>query len=231
MTALMWAASEGNVEITRALLDAGADPNAANAQQLTPLIYAFEALPSANPRPPPPPGFPGQPGRPVPKQVPVFKRKTGHIAVIKMLIVAGAKATVYNRFGETCLHLAARKAQNELIDMVLVAGVDINAKSTGYEETALHVAAKEGHSETVKVLVDSGADIEARSRYGWTPLVWASACGNIPTVRSLLELGASPRVKTYASQGVDETTPLKEGRKSGSPQEISKMLVRAGAIE
>lgn len=231
MTALMWASSEGHVDIARALLDAGADANAANAQHLTALLYAFDNLPSTNPRPAPPAGFPGEPGRPAPPQVPIVKRRTGHIAVIKMLLVAGADARVTNRFGDTCVHLAARKGQKELIEVVLAAGVDVNARNRGYEETAMHVAAKEGHWEVVRALVENRGDIDARNRYGWTPLVWAAACGNVRTVETLLELGADPKVKTDKAQGVDETTPLKEGRKSPDAEEISRMLVRAGAIQ
>lgn len=231
MTALMWASSEGHVEIAGALLDAGADANAANAQQLTAMLYAFEGLPSANPRPAPPPGFPGNPKRRAPPQIPITKRVTGHAAIIKMLLGAGADPRVRNSFGETCVHLAARKGQAGWVEIVIAAGVDVNSKSIGYEETAMHVAAKEGHSDVVRVLVENGGNTEARNRYGWTPLVWAAACGNVQTVETLLELGANPNVKTSRAERVNETTPLKEGRKSSKPQEVSKMLVRAGAIE
>lgn len=232
MTALMWAASEGDVPIASALLSAGAEPNARNRQNLTALLYAFENLPSANPRPAPPPGFPGskRPGPPPPQRK-IEPRVTGHASVAKLLLVAGADPKVTNAFGETLLHLAARKAQMSWVDVLVTAGVDVNAKSVGYLETAMHIAAKEGHADFLRELKTFGAVVDAKNRYGWSPLVWAAACANVDAVKALLELAADPNLTTFSGEGVEATTPLREARKSGRPEEVSKLLIRAGAIE
>lgn len=231
MTALMWAAAEGHVAIARELLSAGASPNARNAAGVTPLVYAFENLPNDNPRPPPPPGFPGEPNRPTPPQMPVRRRVTGHAAVAKLLLASGADPKVRSTYGETLLHLAARKAQLAWVELCAGVGIGLDEASAGYLETAMHVAAKEGHEQVVRHLCEAGATVDARSRFGWTPLIWASACGNVAVVKALLEFGADPNAKSYAGEGVKETTALKEARRCSRPVEMSKLLVRAGAVE
>lgn len=235
MTALMWAASEGNVAITRTLLSAGANPNMRTTQGLTALIYAFESLPSTNPRPAPPPGFPGRgdsaPVVGVDRRKGAMRRSSGHGEVIKLLLGAGADIKARNTFGESVIHMAARKSQTGWVEVGLAGGVDVEIRSVAYEESALHVACKEGHAEVVRVLLEAGADMERRSRYGWTPLVWAAACASVECVRLLLEYGADANVRTFRGRGVEETTALKEGRKSGKPRTVERMLKGAGARE
>lgn len=233
MTALMWASAEGHVEIAEELINAGADVNARNAQGATALLFAVENVPTANPREAPPPGFPGRRGnddkKPKPKQVPIVARVTGHLDIIRKLIAHGADISVRNSFDETLLHMAARKAQDGLVREFLVRGIEINAKSRGFQETALHIAAKEDHAPVVKQLCDLGANVEARSRFGWTPLLWAAASGWESVVEVLIEEGANVNAK--AGEGAYKTTPLKEARRSSRPQSVSKLLIRAGAVE
>lgn len=234
MTALMWAASEGNVAITRTLLSVGADPNMRTKQGLTALVYAFENLPSANPRPAPPPGFPGRGDSGpvgVDRRKGAMRRSSGHGEVIKLLLGAGADIKARNAFGESVVHMAARKGQTGWVEVGLAGGVDKELRSVAYEESALHVACKEGHADVVRALVEAGADMETRSRYGWTPLVWAAACASVECVRVLLEYGADATVRTFRGRGVEETTALKEARKSGKPRTVERMLREAGARE
>lgn len=228
MTALMWAASEGAVDIARDLVEGGADVNARNSAGLTAVLYAFENLPSANPRPAPPAGFPGVRESKAP-QVPIRRRVTGHGAVAKLLVLSGADMSVRNRFGEGLMHLAARKGQTAWVD-TLLAQLDPNDTSAAALETPLHIAAKEDHPDVVRMLVKAGSDINKGSRFGWTPLLWASACACEPTVKVLLELGADPNIKGDNGSG-GKTSPLTEARRCAKAASVSKLLIRAGAIE
>lgn len=232
MTPLMWAAAEGYVEIARLLLNAGASPNAKNSSGSTALLLAFENLPSLNPRPAPPAGFPSLPGRPAPPQLYAGRRITGHAAIIKLLLANGASMDVRTEYGETVLHLAARKAQTEWVSVCADVGLEV--ESIGYNEVALHVAAKEGHASVVRALCELGANINARSRYGWTPLIWASACANLDAVKTLLEFEPDVNLQTYGDDmdgTVKRTSALREARRCSKPIEMSKLLIRAGAIE
>src|SRR5438876_5644825 len=64
--------------------------------------------------------------------------------IARMLVAAGAKANVANRYGVTPLSLAANNASAELVDVLLKAGAD--AKSVIKEgETVLMAAARTGN--------------------------------------------------------------------------------------
>jgi len=236
MTALMWAASEGNVAIAKALLAAGADVNAAANTGHTALMYAFDNLPTTKPRPPPPPGFPGLTGKnakKAPPQMEVKARVTGHAGVAKLLLVSGADASIVSPYGETLLHLAARKGYPGLVDLLVSRGLDVNAVNKGYRHTALHLAAIDNHADTIRTLVGLGAVVDAKNVVEWTPLLWAAACGNADALTALVECGADVNTKGSASGRVSDggkTTPLREARKSGEAEKLSRMLIRAGAI-
>lgn len=228
MTALMWAAAEGHLDIAEQLLKAGAHIDARNAQGATALLFAVENLPSAKPKEAPPAGFPGRPG-PQPEQVKIQPRITGHMKIAHHLMSKGADLGITNGFDESLLHMTSRKAQDGLVRELLIRGVDINRRSVGSQETALHVAAKESHTAIVALLCELGADVEARSRFGWTPLLWAAACGWENVVEELIERGANVNVK--AGEGEKLTTPLKEAGRCACPQQMRKLLIRAGAFE
>lgn len=234
MTALMWAAAEGNVEIVTMLLDAGADVNVRTAYGACALLYAVENLRSSNPREAPPPGFPGRDAllktkTEVPAQMKVYSKISGHPNIVRQLIEKGADVRIRNEVDETLLHLVTRKAQDGLVRELLAKGLDIDARSLGYQETALHIAAKESHIDVVSLLCELGADIEAKNRFGWTPLLWAAASGWEGVVKILIERGADVNVR--AGNGTQITTPLKEARRCSQPASICNLLMRAGATE
>ncbi|OAP60302.1 hypothetical protein AYL99_05304 [Fonsecaea erecta] len=57
--------------------------------------------------------------------------------------------------------------------------------------TALSLASETGGLEVCKLLVDYGADLHIVDRkYGYSPLMWAVAAGNMPTMSLLLNSGA-----------------------------------------
>jgi ankyrin repeat protein len=64
---------------------------------------------------------------------------------------------------------AARDDDADILQSLLDAGADINAKDTaGY--TALMWAAGLGHTDTVKLLLDHGADVHIENNYKNTAL-------------------------------------------------------------
>ena len=107
----------------------------------------------------------------------------------KLLLQAGASATVQNRYHVTPLTLAARNGNGELVQLLLNAGADANTVLPG-GETVLMTASRTGDPTSVKALLDGGADAQARDRKGQTAIMWAAAEGNVAAVEMLVDAGA-----------------------------------------
>lgn len=89
----------------------------------------------------------------------------GHIAVVELLLAAGADINAKNKQGETMLYSASAGNHMDVIQILIDAGIDVNSKSTE-SNTALMLAASEGHSKIVKVLLAAGADHKVKEEKG-----------------------------------------------------------------
>ncbi len=175
LTELHVAVEKGNLELTKALLAVGADPNAVDGGSQTPLwSAAFDCE--------------LEPSDPV------------RLELMQALIAGGADPNLSTGWEGTLLHEAARDEAvrddaTEILGLVIAVGADLNAR-TEHGETPLHLAAGWGHSDAVPVLIAAGADLSARTVSGETPLHHAAEHGTPETVRALIAAGADPNCRT-----------------------------------
>ncbi len=150
----------------------------------------------------------------------------------QLLIAAGAKPNVANRYGVTPLTLAASNGNAALAEALLKAGADPNV-AVGEGETVLMTAARAGNVATIKALVSHGANVNAAEQWqGQTPLVYAAIENHADAVRLLVELGADVNIRSkrlefpdfvfktagmiYAVQPVGNWTPLMYAARDGA---------------
>ena len=97
---------------------------------------------------------------------------------------------------------AARCGDTATIQSYLNSGgpVDLTGKDGC---TLLHCAAGEGQINVVELLIKRGCRIDPVDKNGWTPSIYATACGHVQTVQLLEQLLNKPRVEKYSIVSVD----------------------------
>ena len=92
----------------------------------------------------------------------------GHVAMVEVLLKAGAEADPKSNDGDTPLHCAAREGHVAVAEALLKAGAEVDQKvNNGY--TPLHRAAGEGHVAMVEVLLKAGAEVEVEDGLSGAP--------------------------------------------------------------
>lgn len=111
--------------------------------------------------------------------------KKNHI--VKMLAEKKANLMIPDYLGQAPIHHAAENNNTNLMELLLVQGVQINQKSTKLEKTAAHYAAESNSKEVTELLLDKKADFTLLSREGMTPVQYAAYHGSIDVMRVLLQ--------------------------------------------
>src|SRR5262245_38396290 len=108
------------------------------------------------------------------------------VELAQMLLYAGANARALTRIGSyTPLILAAQSGQAAVMEPLVAAGADVNAK-TSNGSTVLMLASASGNVDAVKLLVDKGADVNAKEQTRGLSAVMFAAAANRAAVVSLL---------------------------------------------
>ena len=186
-TVLMTAARSGATSVVEQLLAAGADPNVDAARGQTALMWAAAQ---------------------------------GHAAVVEVLLEydadVHARSDVWSELhktdpqqashadyqvwiqqgGNSPLMFAARAGDRASVELMIVAGADVNVESA-YGISATTLAAHSNHADVVDTLLWSGADPNAANS-GYTALHAAILRGNETAVRSLLHHGADANIPLLA---------------------------------
>ena len=104
-------------------------------------------------------------------------RKPGEAASLQKWIARHPRSLnkQYGAFCETLLHVAAKWGREDLADLLIAGGADVDARNE-LDERPLHVAAQYGRPTVVRLLVSRNADAGAGGRRANTPL-HAAACG------------------------------------------------------
>ena len=107
------------------------------------------------------------------------------------MIKAGADVNERDQLGIPVIVNAACRGSNQLIDILLSSGAEINVSVGLSGRTALMCAVEWKHTETVKLLIEAGADLEMADKQGNTPLMIAKSKRSEEIVKLLTDAGAT----------------------------------------
>jgi uncharacterized protein len=186
MTALHWAAMNGDVELAQMLLYAGANFRATTRLGgYTPLFMAG---------------------------------KSGHAAVIDVLLKAGADAKSAAVTGLTPLMMAASSGNADAVRLLIEHGADVNAREAERGQTALVFAAAFDRPDAVKVLLAHGANPNLKSNIVQPPQLKplnAGAAGQRGGQAQQAQQAQAQRPPQNQNQGQNNNAGDPEGKKFG----------------
>ena len=227
-TPLHKASSGGHIDILRLLINRGANVNAQNESQSTPLHCARDAETvqllinhGADIH-----------IRDESRSTPLHCARNAE--TVQLLINHGADIHARNQSQSTPLHLASSRENAEIVQLLIENGADVHARDEN-QSTPLHCAR---NAETVQLLVDHGADIHARDESQSTPLhrvlsgkrdiisrlvIDHKANATAKTIQVLIENGADVNARDQS-----QSTPLHLASSSWDVK-VTQLLIKHGA--
>ncbi len=161
--------------------------------------------------------------------------------MVRLLVAHGANVSTKDEEGITPLHCAAYKGQKDVVELLIAAGADVNARTVpdpardddmwenldiGYRlrcgVTPLHEAVVSGEPSVVELLIAHGAEVNTADQSGGTPLHYAALRG--PNVVELL-VAHGAEVNAVTASG---HTPLHYAARGAKPH-ILQLLIARGA--
>ena len=217
------AAADQNRDAVVALLDGGADPDAAWADGTTALLWAAhwndlemaDRLIAAGARVD---AADDHGVTPLERAA-----ENASLPMVQRLLAAGADPGVARRSGLTPLMVAARTGRLPIVRALVAAGADVDAATAETGGTAVMWAAAESHDEVVQALLAAGADPRRSTADGFTPLLLAVEQGDGDLVELLLAAGVDVN-----APGTDGTAALPFAIVNGHG-ELALTLLERGA--
>jgi ankyrin repeat protein/predicted DNA-binding WGR domain protein len=153
----------------------------------------------------------------------MYACRAGQIENVKFLLQENRSIiAAKDRYGYSAIHYAAENGHQQIVKLLIEAGVKI-AVGGPDRKTALHITAAKGDLASVKFLLENGAKVTAKDKFKRTPLLLACKNGNLAVASYLLQQGS-----TYDEADSSGNSPLHYACAYGYPEVIGALL-QAGA--
>ncbi|XP_069935680.1 transient receptor potential cation channel subfamily A member 1 homolog isoform X4 [Cherax quadricarinatus] len=225
--------SISETSVIRILVECGAEVNARDVYDQTPLHYAAMRGndPAARDLLKCPHIF--YEAKDKQKMTPLFVAATyGYVDISRRLIQAGASLFSKDESEQTPLHRASMEGHMEIVELLLTSAMAeegeqlverLVSERDSEGQTPLHHAVNNGHIKVVRRVLDAGADVDAVRDTLATPLHAAAAVGDTDLLTLLLKRGAR-----LDSIDCNQQTPLHRAADLNQAVAIT-MLLDAGA--
>lgn len=224
MTSLIVAASMGNVEMVRLLLQAGANPLSVDVLDRTAYDIAVERKEEdvAKILAPVSSGKIPRPKSPVELLLDAIKNQDA--AAFDRCLADGVDVNKRDRWGRNPLDCAVDVGSVEFVRKLIKAGANVNAHKEG---TALSMAVNNERPDIAEILVKSGAIPRAFSKYGTDPFRTVCLHGDVHLAKLFLEAGADPNTANNSG----ETALMNAVKKWGSVELVELLISKGAEVE
>ncbi|MBI3394208.1 MAG: ankyrin repeat domain-containing protein [Spirochaetia bacterium] len=219
------AANNGNVELSKFLIEKGLDVNARTGEeQQTPLMLALN--------------FPKEVEFLISKGADInaldrYKKTIMHSLayqglrntdeVIEIFLKKGARLDIQDEGGSYAMEGACGTGKVERVKMMLTVGKFPMQAGDRFNKTLLHNCAAHENPAMIQLLISKGARVDARASNGQTPLAYIiriTGSGNkVAAIQALLQGKSDPN-----AQDNEGNTSLHEAVIGGSPEVVSALL-------
>ncbi|MCY6488794.1 ankyrin repeat domain-containing protein [Leptolyngbya sp. GGD] len=220
-TALMVAATQGNLDFVNILLAGGADPSTIEDPSRAIIHVLMQGLESEIIK------------RSELRSALHYAADHGHTDVVQALLAAGADVTILDKKGRTARDIAIQQGYTEIVRLLKQAGTPIPAGTEEFSEAFLLGAAKQGNLEDLRSALRAGINPNAsepqerRSPRHKTALMFAAERGHLEAVQILIETGAEVNLSDRPGKKLGKT-PLMYAAESDHA-EIIQFLIKSGA--
>ena len=114
----------------------------------------------------------------------------GQASRVMVAIESGADLNNQDLNGTTALMFASKLGSEDIVDILITAGANVNIQRGKLGVTALMLAASSGHRQVVQKLLAAGANVQAVNIDGSTALMAAALAGDSEIVADLIAAGA-----------------------------------------
>ena len=168
------------IEVVSTLLEHGADPNALNKDNESPLLGAISVADSEN--------------------WCIPQKDDPQVAIITLLLEAGADVNVQELHNEWApLHLVVYRNHARMIPLLFDYGVDIHIK-TKNGQTPLHLAIEQSNVNIATLLLEAGAEVNAKDENFMTSLHIAVSFDSFESLENV-------RMQAYSDELEYDLTP------------------------
>lgn len=216
-TPFFWACTDGNMDLVRRLIEAGADENASGAlctaisEEHTDIInYLLELRVSIDVQD-------HEFGPPL-----YAAAENGSTDIVTQLLQAGADVNFTGGTHRRALNIAAYFGHIEVVHRLFDQKVDIDPDDNYFLGSALGAAARHGHADVIRFLLEKGWNVNRKFKINDSALVLAATYGHTDAVKTLLTRSVDAPARQKALEVASE---------KGKADVVERLLTETAGVQ
>ena len=216
-TPFFWACTDGNMDLVRRLIEAGADANASGAlctaiseehEEIIKYLFELQVRIDVQDHEFGPPLY--------------AAAEIGNTDIVTQLLQAGADVNFTGGTHRRALNIAAYFGHTEVVHRLFEKEVEVDPDDSYFLGSALGAAARHGHAEVVRFLLDRGWNVNRKFKINDSALVLAATYGHADAVRTLLTRSVDVTARQKALEVASE---------KGKAEVVERLLTEMAGVQ